>query len=307
MKPAADPEIRAHRRPGVIVLSWLTRLVAAWVVASPLVAVASAVGVDRLPDGDAELFAPGGQLLVEAVRLGGPGLGAALKGASVIAVLAGWASLLPLAALMVALATTGRLRLGSWLGRSAELFPRFTLLGGLTLALQGLVVLVTSLVVAGADTPAHAMFDERNADLARGVVATSGVVGVMFFGVVQDLARAAVVRHDSPGWTSWKTAATRMLRRPGAPLLGWLPPALWSLALVVLGMLVTDAIDVSQGGGGRVACVLLVHQLTVLGLVALRASWLARALVLATPGAERPADTAAGSDALGGPIPGPAA
>jgi hypothetical protein len=42
----------------------------------------------------------------------------------------------------------------------------------------------------------------------------------------------------------------------------------------------TQWLDVSQGGAGRVMGVLLVHQLVVIGSVALRAAWYARALRL---------------------------
>jgi hypothetical protein len=95
-----------------------------------------------------------------------------------------------------------------------------------------------------------------------------------------DLSRAAAVRHELGAKLSLLFALDVARRSPLSALLGWLPYAAAGALLVLGAALATVAADVSQAGQARVLAVLLLHQLTLLGLLVLRAAWLARALRL---------------------------
>ena len=113
-------------------------------------------------------------------------------------------------------------------------------------------------------------------------------------GVVVDLARAGVaratglasIRGSRPsGWTMMLRglrAAFSVIRHSfRAAVLGWAWRAVLSLGLIGVGYIVAQAVG---GTGGSVLLVLwLVHQGIVMARVALRASWLARAVALVAP------------------------
>jgi hypothetical protein len=113
-------------------------------------------------------------------------------------------------------------------------------------------------------------------------------------GVVVDLARAAVVREvgiatssgtASPSWSvvfrGVRTALTTSRRGLGLATLAWTGRAIVGVALVAIGWVASDILG---GSGGTALTVLFVlHQAVVLGRVALRASWMARALALVSP------------------------
>jgi hypothetical protein len=67
----------------------------------------------------------------------------------------------------------------------------------------------------------------------------------------------------------------------GRATLGWAGRAVVGLALVAIGYVAADEL----GGGSGLSVILLygIHQAVVLGRVALRASWMARALSLVAP------------------------
>jgi hypothetical protein len=113
----------------------------------------------------------------------------------------------------------------------------------------------------------------QQAGLVAGALVASPLLPLT---VAHDLGRAAVVQQDL-GAVHALTVGSRSLRR--APIaLGWA----WGWrALASLGLLVAAG-AVADGLGGRDGWALLaltgVHQAVVLARVALRASWLARAL-----------------------------
>ena len=181
--------------------------------------------------------------------------------------------------------------------------------------LAGLLVLgslVTGGLVAGGAVAAsgvYAAFAERFGDARSFQLA---VVTFSFFaaiaatlGVVMDLARAAAARGaglskggEAPSSTSmWRALGTafRVARRrlPSA-LSAWAGRATLSLGLVVAGFAASQSLG---GKGGRSLLALwMCHQGIVLARVALRASWLARALRFVAPSQDRsgpqPATTA---------------
>ena len=99
-------------------------------------------------------------------------------------------------------------------------------------------------------------------------------------GVVQDLARAASVRHATAALESVRIAARTLSSVPGTVLRAFVTPALVALALVICGAAFASVLDVSRPGAWRVVAVGLEHQLVILAIVRLRLGALARALAL---------------------------
>jgi hypothetical protein len=67
----------------------------------------------------------------------------------------------------------------------------------------------------------------------------------------------------------------------GRATLGWAGRAAVGIALIATGFVAAGALG--GRGGAALTGLFLVHQAVVLGRVALRASWMARALALVTP------------------------
>ena len=280
MTPIESGTIRVLRRPGAIALVWGFRTLAAVVIALPVAGSVAATGIADHPDGDALLFAPGGTHLLEMLRLGWKGLARSLGGAAFVTIVAAYASLVPLAALLVALCHDGRLRAGQWLGRSIEHLPSFTLLAGGTLLLQAVVLAVFVFMSRALADPLSDAVDAKSAWLYRTAVLVLGGLVALLLGIVHDLARAAAVRHRARAWPSVRAGLATFRRRAASALLGWLVPALWTTAAVIGAALITERLAVESSGSWRWLLVGLVHQATIVAAIALRAAWLARALEL---------------------------
>lgn len=309
--------IRARRRPGGVFAFWGLRLLAAWLLAAPVASALGGTGMARFPNGDALLFAPGGTYLVAALMRGLGPLAAALQDTVWFALILGYLSLVPLAGLMYALCHGGRLRPGDVARSALEQFAPFTLLAGLTLVVQAAVVLLGILLLSVLRQSIHSSLDPRDTDLwllgAAGLV----LLVVLAVGIVQDLARSALVRHRQGVRSALVVALQIARKRPLQVLLGWAVPAICSVAAVALGALAVGALHVERAGSARVIGALGLHQLVALALVAMKATWLAAALRLAgepvavarrpTPQRWRPASggTPADSDAPDGPSPDP--
>jgi hypothetical protein len=281
--PLENHEIQLRRRPGVIAVVWAARLIGAWIVALPVTQLFESSGIGDFPRGDALLFEPGGALLVETLRKGGGALPATLRDSLLLLLLVMFASLLPLALLLVALVHGGRLDRREWLVRAFEHLPPLILLAGAVLLVQSIALGAAAVVAAAARAILYQRLDERSADLITVALFLGGALFVLALGILHDLARAAAVRHRSRATSAIKAGYRALRRRPLAALSGWLVPALWSVAALAAGAILVGRIGVEESGEWRVLAVLGVHQLVMLGLVALRAVWLARALALVGP------------------------
>lgn len=278
---------RALRHPSGLLLVWAFRLLAAWILSAP---IARALGstVRHFPEGDARLFEPGAGFLAEAVRLELPTLAAEARGAAALGCVLAWLALVPLAALMEQLAANERLTVGSAIGRGVARLPGFTFLAGLTWLVQAGLAVVLGVGLDALGKRLNQSLDERQSDLCLLAGLALGLACVALLGVVHDLARAALLSRDRRVLRAVATAFGTLRARPFAALHGWAVPALGSVGLVGLAALITGALDVSRGGAARWLAVGLVHQTAVIGLVLLRAAWLARALDLVRDGANAP-------------------
>jgi len=277
--PRQSAKIHARLHPWGIVGLWAWQAAFALLAAYPGAAlVGAAYGND--PRGDAPLGAPGAHALLDLLRTDIHGVGAAAAGAALVAVAAVFAGLMPLAALMTAMAhaTHGGHRLGA--SRA---------IGGATVvvrALAGLFVAVgTAEVLAGAAavgigevaaSAAHGWLGEARSQMLGIAIGAASLLPACALGIVHDLARAAVVRLQIgtlPGWI----AGFRAFR--GAPFSfawSWAWRAAAGLAPVALVALFADRL--SWRGGLALLAMTVLHQSVALIRVALRASWLSKAL-----------------------------
>jgi hypothetical protein len=280
MTGALDAEIRVRKRLGAVLFVYLTRLLAALLVAMPLSGAIAATGVGQFPAADAILFAPGGTYLVEALRLAAPMLGAFAQSHALLALVAGALGLIPLAALLVALCHAGRLRLTDWAARTTEHLPSFVFLSGLTLATQAAVIFLFSVLGASFRGTLQARFSERNADLAVVALLLVGIACVLGLGIVHDVARSACVRHCVGARRALAIALRVTRTHTRRALVGWLLPASAALVLVGAAAALVAALRVEVPSTLRLAGVVIVHQVVAFAIVLLRASWLCRALRL---------------------------
>ncbi|WP_284720801.1 hypothetical protein [Polyangium sorediatum] len=263
----------ARRRPGVVLLVYAFRLVAAFLLAWPF-AVTLGGAVAGYPRGDAVLFDQGGLLLLEALRRSSGGLRPATASTLLLLVLVSFLGLLPLAALLGALGAKGRVvarDLGAWALRPLGTFSLLLGAAALVEALLGGVLIAIGNAVARRET-----IDLRAADQVRIGFVAAAIVLVLLVSVFHDVARAAAVRGELGMRASIKRAFEAVRSAPLALLAGWS----WRAALgaVLLGAAVVLGSRIGVERKTQVFAAFLVHQASVLAVLFLRASWLASAL-----------------------------
>jgi hypothetical protein len=280
----------AHERPkaetGVtaraVALLYVYRAVTGFVFGYPVARTLGALGASALPDGDREFFAPGGLHLLEALRLGVRILPSALESATFAGILVSIAGTFPFAVALTDVLNPSWTRRERF-GRAAERAPTLLVLTGATVLVQALVLTFTVMIATGAGSLAGSLRNERTSDLPPLVVGAVGLLLCFAIGVVQDLARAAAVRHATGALESVRVAARTLSSAPGAVCRAFVTPALAAIALVTGGAAFASVVDVSRPGAWRVAAVGLEHQLVILAIVVLRLGALARALTLTGP------------------------
>lgn len=184
------------------------------------------------------------------------------------------------------LVTALKLGVGAWLPL-ASLLAFSVVLSVIVLSLGGIVA---SLVEHGVT----ASLGDARAFTVRLVVFALFAALALVLGVVVDLARAAAVREvglaeragaTAPGWNvmlrGLRTAMTAARRGLGRATLGWTGRALVGVALVAIGYVAASSLG--GRGGAALTGLFVIHQGVILGRVALRASWMARALALVAP------------------------
>lgn len=293
--PLATSSVRARARPRAVIGVWAWETVLSLMGSLPAVAlVRSAYG--RHPRGDAPLWDAGALPLLGLLSREANGVHAATTTAAVALLLAAVLGLVPLAALMVSISTAtrdGRAIGGALTAQGA--FRVLRPLGVLLLVVglgQGLVVGCAFLLGAGVQSWAHRSLGEALAQQLALAVGAAVLLGALALGVAQDLAGAAVVRFQLGAMRALTVAARALRQAPFAVSWSWGWRALASAAPIVAVAWLADRI----GGRGGVALVVLaaLHQGVILARVALRASWLAKAI--RTVDGFAPAERLAASD-----------
>lgn len=302
--PLPPADIRARRRPRAIVYVYVAELLWALIVATPVHAWARRAWGSH-PDGDAVLWLPGGRELLVWLGQNDAALGVVSRTAMVLMVAGVIAMQVPLGALLASLAFARGDEEGALADRRALPWKSalhvgtsaFMPLAGL-LALGSVAAIIVLVLggIAGAAVDhgfAERLGDARSFTLRLITFALFAAVAALI-GVVVDLARAAIARDiglaaakgtSAPGWTTMLrgigTALIVARRQLRVATLAWAWRASLGLGLIVIGALGAQALG---GKGGAALLVLwLVHQAVVLLRVALRASWLARAVAMVAP------------------------
>ncbi|MDF3069357.1 MAG: hypothetical protein K0R38_4958 [Polyangiaceae bacterium] len=275
MIPLAPGEIRARRRPFVILSIALVRLICGLCLAVPLASLLAESGVGQRAEGDRALFEGGGYLLLEVLRLHGPALAAAARGLLPVLALGLLMTTLANAALLVALSTQGRLRSLDWLTPALSRLPALSVVGVGTALAQGLVLLVAAIVADGMPEP---LARPQQSTLLQVLPWLFALLAVGALGGFADVAKAALMRHESSLSLALARAWQSVTLRPISSLFGWVPYGLPFAAALAGAAWLTTVLDVARPGAWRVAAVLAIHQLVIVISVACRAAWFARAL-----------------------------
>jgi hypothetical protein len=270
-------QIAARRRPLLILSLAGLRILAGFCLAWPLSGLVAQAGVGLRPEGDRALFEGGGYLLLELLRLRGGELEAVARGLLPVVALGLLLTTAGNATLLVGLNLRGRVKWRELLARAVERLPGLVVLGGGTVLGQLLLLFAGMLTV-----------DAIPESLARPVTTTCAQVALWSLvalaagalGGFSDLAKASLVRHESPLMVGLARALQCLRHLPTRATFGWVPYALAFGTVALLAGKLTSAVDVARSGAWRVACVFAIHQLVVLTSVAARAAWYARALRL---------------------------
>lgn len=278
----AIDEGRVRVTARAVAVLYLYRAVAGFVLGYPLARTLGALGATALPDGDLAFFAPGGLHLLEALRLGVRLIPASLESATFVSVLLGIVGLFPLAVALADLLDPAGTRRDHF-GVAADRAPTLLFLSGATILGQAGIAIITALAVTAASTITDSLRDERTADLVPLVVGLGGLVAVAAVGVLQDVARAAAMRHGARGLDAVRVAGRTLVATPRAVVRGFLGPMVGTVLVVIGAATLTSFIDVSRPGAWRVACVSVEHQLAIVAIIALRLRALGTTLALVGP------------------------
>jgi hypothetical protein len=266
------------QRPRALLLVWLCRFIAATLVALPIATAVSAP-LAGFPAGDRLLFAPGATYLVEVLRLSHQPLVGAARTSGWLLIALGFAQLVPVGALLVALIRPKQLSVADLLVHGVRHLPEFSLLGGLTLLAQAIVLVALGFPTLVFRSGMRAPLGAPAADLSALAAIFAVLVLVGLLGAVQDLARAAIVTSET-GIRPALTAALRTFTaRPLTIAAEWLWRVLARAALIGGAAATTAALALDQPGTVRVATLVVVQQGAIFLAVYLRADWLRRALV----------------------------
>jgi hypothetical protein len=273
------PAVHARRHPRALAAMWAWQTVLALLVSGPAAGLARAAWRGDV-SGDAPLWAPGGHALLDWLWHDAHGLRAAVSGAEIVLALGAVAGLVPMAAMMIALTYATRDRKAAGFVRSVTggmrvFLPMLVLLVAAGL-LEGLVVGFGALLAHLAESWAHAGMGEARAQQIEGVVLLLFLGLGSAVGVIHDLARAAVIRFRVRGLRAFALGVRTFRLSPVSLWWSWAWRALASIAPV----LAVAGVAGRLGGRGGLGLVFLfvLHQSVVVVRVALRASWLARAL-----------------------------
>ena len=269
---------RVHERPWAVgaYLACAALVGVAW--AAPLASVLGSV-TGAYPRGDAELFDPGGLMLLEALQRtepAGPALSAASIATAIVALFFG---LVVLAFALAQLGTPGRSRPSWALARAVRVLPPLALVA--LVALLAHVVVIALLMIAGGAISRSAWPIPPPRDIARLVLLGLVAVASMAVSAMHDLARAAAVTGPSGTYASLRAAVLVVGRSPLR--VAW--SFAWRLVagLAAIGVAFAAGLAIGERAPAAIVASALVHQIGLAAAGWCRLSWLARAAHLVRP------------------------
>ena len=279
--PAGGPRRLSRRRAIAqgVTLVWASESLTAVVAVFPAACLVRTALADD-PESDARLLRDGSRALLWLLSRNAPGVTAAAETAALVFAVGGFAVITSWAALMFLLASPpARPR---WFGIAGAVsaalraLPAFV---GLLLAFAvaqaitigagvGLGVLVAAL--------AHDGLGEARSDQIGAAVACPFVIATVWLGLVQDLARVAIVRFRMAPLPALVAGFQTFGRRPWALTFSFG----WRAAGALGAIAIASAVIGWRGTGGLLGLLLaaLIHQTVVIGRILFRTSWLAVAL-----------------------------
>jgi hypothetical protein len=245
--------------------------VAAWPAAS---LVRATFGNDAR--GDASLWEPGGLALLDTLVHNRAGVEAASGEAIAVALVAMAAGWVPLTALMTAVARpaarTTPLRTGLATLRALPTFAKVAVVAG---GVQGVTLGIGVFVAMLVEGWTHTRLGEAPAQILAAAVGLPFLLAAVALGVAHDVTRAAIVVQRASTLRGLAAGLRLYQAAPASLTWSWTWRTLASLALVAIASVLGDRLG---SGTLSVVAVALVHQGVAFSRVALRASWLARAL-----------------------------
>lgn len=275
----SNDAMRARRRPFAILAVWAWESVLALIIAWPVAAIVrNAYGGH--PRGDAQLWNPGSLELLDLLDHTERARAGVLGVVIVVTVLAAVLGLIPLGALLTSMGFATRLARGPR--------PQQAILGGVRAFVPMVLLLIVAFVAQAilavfALLASETLSTELTTRLGEARAMQLGWLVLLLFalpiavlGVIHDLGRAAVIRFEAKFFDALRIGLATFRGAKLHTFWSWAWRALASLVPIAIGSLVADRL----GGRGGVALVGLfaVHQLVVVSRIALRASWLARAM-----------------------------
>lgn len=282
----ANDSMRARHRPFAVLAFALYQAALGCLVAWP---VARTVGATfgRNPHGDAALFEDGAYALADWLHSSEETLVALTSLAIPLFFVGALLGLIPIITLFVSIAhTTPDLRtprarhLAPYVATTFAPMVALLVLSG---ALKLLVIMLAAAVFGALESSLGARMGEARADTIALAGAALIALLVPFADIVQDMARAALVRYRTNFGQSLRIALRSFVRTPlrSSFSYGWRSAAAWVPVLLVAPL----ATQFGGRPGLALGALFVLHQSVVLARVALRASWFAKVLriVDATP------------------------
>jgi len=275
----ATQAMRARRRAVAIAFVWAWELAWGAAIAWPVARVVKAAYGDN-PAGDMVLFRPGSLELIDLVWHAHLAPSALIGHWTVLVPVALVSGLFPLAALITSIAYTtrslGAPPLGALARRALAALPAFATLLLFASVVQMVVVGLAFAIGSGLADSLTPSLGEALAQQLAILLAAPFIVASAGIGIVHDLSRAAVVRFRVPAVRASALAWNAFRRHPLSGYWSWI----WRTGAGWVPVLAGSVVASRLGGREGVPLLLLaaMHQLVMGARVALRASWLAKAL-----------------------------
>jgi hypothetical protein len=271
--------MRARRCPRAIAALWVWDAALGAVLAWPIVALVRAT-YGTHPRADAVLWDSGGFALLDLLVRRLPSLSALTSHAAALLLFTLVLGLVPSGAVLVCVGFTTENRrppsIRSATQAGVVAFLPFAILLATTLALQACIALATVTGASLADEGLQPSLGDALADAVALSVIVIGAVFAAFAGVLEDMARAAVIRFGVGAGEGLRAALRALARRPVVLFWSWAWRGLASVAPIAFGGLL--AARLGGRGGTALAVLFAIHQLVVGVRASLRVSWLARAM-----------------------------
>jgi len=288
------------RRAGLLALIAAANLVVSSVASSPWSEVVGSGSLADFPDADAALFADGGMILVEWLRMDAKALLGALRATLLLSSASALLLLFPVALLMLGLSDSEKLSFTGHGQRAFRALPRFLLLYGATLLCQAILIALVALCYG-------LSMDGSQPWAYSWLTVGFAVLGLIVWGLpslLQDLARAQLLARERGVITALVRGTLLFATRPVETLVAYAAPALIGLCVVAAAVALTAKTVTLAHAGLRQWSQFALHQACVFVLVVLRAYWLERAIRLTKTSLPAPVDTRADNAEQADPSPG---